>query len=158
MESSIDTFSAMQTEEPLARFRKTILGKVHVLVLDPFTGKVEEVILEGDPRKLPQGSFIELWDKKGEMFFRRANRKHFEKGSLSEMFKVPEEQVSPNQITDEQIDEVLNKPFLALDKKLNEFTSTAPVARFLNRARELDKSVKVVKRIEEALALLERGE
>lgn len=158
MLTNVDTFSAMQEGEPLARFRKTILGKVHVLALDPFLGEPTELLLEGDPNKGQPESFIELWSQKELSFFQRVNRKHFEAGRLVEMGKVPEAPVSPNQITDEEIDEILGKPFLALDKKLEKFTSTAPISRFLDRARELEKSEKVIKRITEALQLLEQGE
>jgi len=62
---------------------------------------------------------------------------------------------SPNKITDEEIDIVLNKKFLALKNRLVKFTEEAPIFRILNRARELDKSEKIIKRIEERLSELQ---
>ena len=44
-----DIYSAMQEDEPLARYKKTILGKVHVIALNPFTEESEGVILQGVP-------------------------------------------------------------------------------------------------------------
>lgn len=152
-----DIFSAMQTKEPLARFKKTILGKVHVITLNPFDDKPENVILEGDPRKDAEGLYIEIWSPKALMFFKKMNKKHFDEGRLTEMEKTPELEESPNTISDSEIEEILNKPFLALSSKLDRFTSEAPIMRFLTKAQEMEKSEKVIKRIREALELVEQG-
>ncbi len=150
-------YSAMQTGKPIARFKKTVLGMVHTLVLNPFSQEPEGVILKGDPNQLGDESYVEIWNEMGLMFFKKMNKKHFEAGRLVEFTITPEETPSPNQISDEEIDEILGKPFLALDKKLNEFTNEAPAHRFLTRARELEKSEKIIKRIEETLAVLTQG-
>jgi hypothetical protein len=46
MSDDFDLFSAMQEgAEPLARYRKTIVGKVHVVALNPFSEQPEGVYL-----------------------------------------------------------------------------------------------------------------
>lgn len=151
--SDYDIFSAMQEgREPLARFRKTIVGKVHVTALNPFSDTPEGVLLEGDAEK----SYIELWDAKQLVFFTRMNEKHLQAGRIVRMEKTPEPPPpSPNQLTDEEIDELLEGKFLPLKHKVEKFTDAAPVLRLINRARELEKSEKIIKFLEERIAQLE---
>lgn len=159
-EQSYDVYAAMQEEEPLATYKKTILGKVHALVLNPFTDEPEAVILSGNPNKkadLPSIS-VQVWTTKQRVFFERMNRSHFEAGRLIEISSAPKIEPSPNQITDKQINDLLDgrkTKFLAFKNRLNEFTSEAPVFRILNRARELEKSEKLIKHIEERISELQ---
>jgi hypothetical protein len=148
----IRKYSAMQTGTPYKRFQKTILGKVHVVALNPFTDQPEGIILEGSGEE----SFVDVWDEKADAFFRRLNAKHFESGRLSEV-KVREDAVvkSVNDFTEDDMDILLNSKYLVLKSALTHFTSEAPVFRLLNRARELDKSEKIIKRIEERLVELQ---
>lgn len=154
-----DIYSAMQSGEPLAVYRKTILGKVHVVTLNPFTDEAEGVILEGDPAKPDEieTQVIELWTNKSKLFFERMNKKHIAAGRLSLVKKeaLPVAPPSPNVISDEEISELLDSKFLALKARLDKFTDSAPVFRILNKARELDKSEKIVKHIEERLSQLQ---
>lgn len=151
--SDYDVFAAMQEgAEPLARYKKTILGKVHVVALNPFSEQPEGVILEGDGNS----SYIELWDARQLVFFERMNRKHLEAGRLIKMESAPEPPApSPNAIPDSEIDKLLSGTFPKLKKRLEEFTETAPVLRVLNRARELEKSERIIKYLEEQLSQLE---
>lgn len=151
--SDYDLFAAMQEgRPPLARYRKTIVGKVHVTAINPFSEQPEGVILEGDGDK----SYIELYDTKHLVFFERMNKPHIDAGRLAKMEKEPvPEPPSPNQLTDGEIDKLLNDKFMTLKSKLNTFTETAPILRILNRARELEKSEKIIKHLEERLAELE---
>ena len=148
-----DVFSAMQEGEPLARYKKTILGQVHVVVLNPFSEEPEGLILKGDPNKASEldSQIVEVWSDKADAFFKRMNRAHFEAGRLAVLESKPEEPKSPNELTDEEVDKILNSKFLTLKSKLNSFTSEAPVFRLLNRARELEKSEKLIKHIEKRL-------
>jgi hypothetical protein len=151
-------FSAMQEQKPLKRYIKTVLGKVYVTVLNPFSGEPEGVILEGDPRK--QGDLekivVNVWDTKQDVFFRRMNRNHFDSGNIREYsLEEVEPPVSANEITDEEILDVLNKPFLALKNKLVKFTAVAPVFRLLSKAEELEKSEKILGAIRERMSELE---
>jgi len=152
-----ELFEAMQEGKPIARFRKTILGKVHVVTLNPFTEEPEGIILSGDPQKVDEwpDMVVELWSSKERVFFERMNKKHLDAGRLVEIKEVPKVPPSPNKISDEQIDKLLNSKFLALKNRLDKFTDEAPIFRLLNRARELDKSEKIIKHIEEKLTELQ---
>lgn len=154
-----DIYSAMQSGEPVAVYRKGILGKVHIITLNPFTEEAEGVILEGDPAKANEieTQIIELWSPKSQLFFERMNKKHIAAGRLNlvERTALPVAPPSPNVISDEEIDVLLNSKFLALRARLDKFTDSAPVFRIVNRARELDKSEKIVKHIEERIAQLQ---
>lgn len=155
MSDSISVFSAMQTGAPLCAYKKTIRGKVHVSFLDPFSDQPDYTLLEGEENQ--DGSFIEIWTEKADMFFKKMNKKHFEAGRLVKMESKVVETVSPNQVTDTEIDQLLSSPFLTLQNKLNSFTDVAPVYRILKRAQELEKSEKMIKRIQETLAKLTLG-
>jgi hypothetical protein len=154
-----DVYSAMQDGEPLAVYRKGILGKVHVISLNPFTDEAEGVILEGNPAKAEEieTQVIELWTAKSKLFFERMNKKHIAAGRLNlvQRAALPKAPPSPNIISDEEINKLLNSKFLALKARLDKFTDSAPVFRILNRARELDKSEKIVKHIEEKISQLQ---
>lgn len=151
--SDLELYAAMQEgKEPLARYRKTIVGKVHVVALNPFSDAPEGVLLEGDG----ENSFVEFWNPKQLVFFERMNRSHIEAGRIVKMEKAPEPApITPNQLSDDEIDKLLNDKFLPLKNRVNKFTDTAPLLRLLNRARELEKSEKIIKYLEEAMAKLE---
>lgn len=151
--SDYDVFSAMQAgAEPLARYRKTIVGKVHVVALNPFSEQPEGVLLEGDGIN----SYIELWDAKSLVFFERMNKSHLDAGRIVKMEKAPQPTPpSPNLLTDDEIDKLLEGRFPTLKTKTDKFTETAPVLRIINRARELDKSEKIIKYLEEKIVQLE---
>ena len=85
------------------------------------------------------------------------NKKHIEAGRLNlvEKAALPKAPLSPNIISDEEIDVLLNSKFLALKARLDKFTDTAPVFRVVNRARELEKSEKIIKHIEERISQLQ---
>ena len=154
-----DIYSAMQDGEPLAVYKKGIMGKVHVVTLNPFTEEAEGVILEGNPGKADEidTQVIELWTTKSKLFFERMNKKHIAAGRLNLVKResLPKVAPSPNVISDEEIDVLLNSKFLALRARLDKFTDSAPVFRLVNRARELEKSEKIVKHIEEKISQLQ---
>lgn len=152
-----EVFRAMQEGVPLKRYKKTILGKVHVVLLNPFSDEPEGVIMQGDPIKASDfvEYTVEIWTPKADMFFKRMNKKHFDAGRLVEVTKVPKIPKTANIITDEDIDEILEMKFFAFKKQLDSFTAEAPVFRLLNRARELEKSEKIVKYLEEKLSDLQ---
>ncbi|HEC63691.1 hypothetical protein LCGC14_0482830 [marine sediment metagenome] len=146
---SAQQFSAMQEGKPLKRYRKTILGKVCVLVLNPFSGEPEEIILEGNPNNQAHldDLVVDIWDVQQDQFFLRFNKTHFQSGTIEEFDKVVVEQASPNVISDDDIREALDKPFLALKALLNKFSEVIPVYRVLTLAEEMEKSEKILNAI-----------
>ena len=156
-----EIYSAMQTEKPIASFKKAVLGRVRVFVLDPFSDKAEEVILTGDPFKNEEGCFVHVWSDKQKMFFENTNRVHFKSGNVIPYVtkeKKKSQAEAYNTISDEEIKEVLSQPYFTLQNLLNKLTSTAPAFRFLHLARELEKSEKIIQSIEARIAELQEAE
>jgi hypothetical protein len=158
-----ELYSAMSEGKPLKRYMKTILGKVYVTTLNPFdNGKPQPIELYGQPRPGNSRAVVEIWTSKEDRFFKKVNEAHFKAGNLrlledKDIEKVSEEPKSPNEISDAEIEEILNKPYMALKNKLNKFTAPAPVYRFLRMAEELEKSEKITDSIKARLSELEFG-
>jgi hypothetical protein len=146
-----NVFSAMQTGKPIAIFRKTIVGMVLVRIIDPWTDMPTDLLLKGNGDE----SYVEIWRDSDLMFFKRFNKMHFDAGRLIQIEELPEEEENPNIISDEELDEVLNSYFFTLKSKIKEFTEVAPLLRMLNRARELEKSDKMLAFLEKAISDLE---
>lgn len=157
MVKDYDAYSAMQEGEPIKRYKKTILGKVHVVVLNPFSEEPEGVILEGNPGKIDDlpNMIVELWTPKQALFFEKMNKKHLDAGRLVITEKPIVLPDSPNILSEDEIDQILGSKFMVLKNRLVKFTDSAPVFRLLNRARELDVSEKYIKHIEERLTELQ---
>lgn len=152
---------AMAGDTPYARYRKTVLGRVYVSRLNPFSGEPEPFIMKGDPNKPEddETSTVATWDQRGDLFFNRINQKHFIDGRLSKLADpVLVRPVSPNELSDEEVSELLTKPFLAMKNRLKTFTTTAPVFRVLTKAEAMDKSERYIKHIRERLAELQAVE
>lgn len=151
---SYDVYSAMQTGTPYKKYKKTILGKVYLEVLNPFSGKPEGLILHGNPAKNQEGCFVEVWTQKEDVFLKRRNPQHFKEGTLQEWTQKPKEKKEKlySEYSDDDIKKIVNSRFLALQSTLNKATSEAFVLRILNMARELEKSEKIVRAIEARLS------
>jgi hypothetical protein len=152
-----DIYSAMQTKDPLARFQKTIVGKVYVTVLNEFNGQPEGVELQGTKEE----SYVEIWSDKGLAFFQRMNKDHLGAGRLKRLKKKPPKKApNPNMLTDVEIDELLNSKgaFLKMKARANKFTEPAPAIALLHEAREQEKSDKVIAFLEEKIADLQLAE
>ena len=145
-------FSAMQTGIPFKSYRKTILGKVYVTVLNPFSNQPEGLLLEGDAAD--QKSVIDVWTEKDDIFFRRMNKVHFDEGAIIEFKKdtnaVPERTIEA--FTDEELKGVINQKYLALLATLNKTDKEAVLYRMLTIAQSMEKSEKIIKIIESRLA------
>jgi len=154
METSV--FSAMQTDKPYKTYKKTILGKVYVTVLNPFSEKPEGLILQGNQKKNEEGSLVDVWNQKEDVFFKRMNKKHLESGVVVEYTRpgnVPiSEEEKYNTLSDEEMDKLLDGKFLAISAAYNKMTSEAAVYRLLELAREKDLSEKIISHIESRLA------
>lgn len=161
-EVSYNVYSAMQEGEPLATYKKVCVGKIAVRVINPYTEEIEDVILEGDPHS-PSTRFeditISVWTNKEDSFFKKMNQYHFEKGNLIKVEKEKKEvQQNFNVLSDEEIEEILNKPFFTLKNALPKMTSSAVVLRLLNRAIDLERSEKFTEAIKVRLSEIQETE
>ena len=163
--SDVQTYSAMQIGSPFRTYKKTILGKVYVKILDPFRaeqGVPSDIMLQGDPRRSDEGCFVDVWSEKEDVYLRRMNPSHFKEGVLIsyDRTKHPvESDVNPfNVMTDEELFELLNSPFFKLQNAYNKMTSQAPVMRLLDMARQEEKSEKIIRALEGRLEELKKVE
>lgn len=156
LDSSV--YSLMQTGKPYKSYIKTILGKVYVTVLNPFTGEPEGKIIKGNPKgKDKDDCIVDFWSEIEDAFFRRMNKRHLEAGELIPYTRKEEavSERSPNDLTEEELDELLTSRFMTLQHRVNRMTSVSPVFRLIERARELEKSEKIIKFLEGKLSELQ---
>ncbi|NMC34389.1 MAG: hypothetical protein GYA36_18345 [Veillonellaceae bacterium] len=150
-------FSAMQTGEPYSVYQKTIVGKVYVTILSPFDHKPQGMILSGMPKD--KTAKVELWSEKEDVFFKRANAKHFELGNIIEVKQQNAKEVvtekSIEQFSDEELSKVLNGTYASFQKTLRKCESEAVVYRLLTMAEEQEKPSKLVDSIKARLAELQ---
>jgi len=153
-----DIYSAMQVGKPYKSYRKTILGKVYVTILDPFTQETPIGIhLEGEPTT-DERAIVDIWSEKEDVFFKRMNKRHFETGNLIPYIREEKEaKRTVENSTDEELKALINKPFLSLQAVLNKTNSEALVFRILTLAKELEKSDKIIKAIESRLSEIQFG-
>jgi len=152
-------FSKMQVNEPYASYKKTTVGKVHVMVINPWSNKPEGRILKGDPRKLEDDMIVDTWSEQQDTYFTRMNRQLFNIGAIIKFNRpttVPER--SPNEMTDAEVAEAVNFQYLKLTSLLNKITAEATVKRLLDTAEAEGKSAKMQKAIEARLAEIQRAE
>jgi len=138
---------------PLRSYIKTILGKVFVNTWDSFIDKPIGTILEGDPRKGDDGCIYDVWSEKEDMYFKKSNKVHFETGTvISHARSEAPREKSFEESTDAELEELINKPFLALRNKLASTESDAVLFRILAIAEKLEKSDKFTGAIKERIA------
>ena len=144
-----DVYSAMQTGEPYKVYKKTILGKVFLKVLNPFDGSVEGIILHGNPAKNQEGCFIEVWSEKEDVFLKRMNREHFKQGTVQAWKRQPniKKEKLYSEYTDDDVKEIVMAKFMKLRSVLNKTESEAFVLRILDMAREMERSEKIIQEI-----------
>jgi hypothetical protein len=158
-DNSSAIYSAMQAGEPYSTYRKTVLGKVYVNYMSPFTQKPEAVLLEGEP-KTDERAKIDLWSLQEDLFFRRMNKKHFDAGEIIKVDVVKSapvvaEKKPIEQYSDEELLEVLKLKTISFKTLLSEITTPAVVTRLLDLAREEEKSEKMIQSIEAKLSELQ---
>jgi hypothetical protein len=155
LEGKTSVYSLMQTGQPYKSYRKTVLGKLYLTIWDSFTEKPLGYILEG----MPNETFVDVWSELEDVFLRRSNKRHFELGYLVEQVRpVPAEVKSPNEVSNEELDKILNSKFLSLQSSVNKFTSVAPLTRLIVMAREQEKSEKILAFLEGKLSELQAKE
>ncbi len=146
-------FAAMQTGDPVATYQKTVVAKVVVRILNSFSGEPAELILEGMPGT--DSSQVSTWSVPEDVFFKRMNRIHFDRGVIIRIDNKRAEVVGDlpiEQSSDEEVTKIVNNRFATLQNILQKTESEAFVHRLLEAARLEDKSEKVVKAIETRLS------
>lgn len=150
----------LKAGKPIITYVKTPLGRVHVIAIEPTTGKPEERILKGNPRD-PEADrsamTVKIYSEQEHEYFKNVNKNLFKAGKLAVDTRAEEEIAMTNAISDDEIDEILSKPNFTLLARLEKFTSPTPVERILLRAKELNKGIKTIKNIEGKLAELQEG-
>lgn len=158
MENALDIYSAMQTEEPYATYKKTVLGQVAVRVLDPFQDKPIIQIMKGDPQKNDEGCLIDVWSPKEDAFIKRMNPNHFAKGNLipfkRQKVYEPTEEEKLNSMSDEDMTKLLESPWFTIQSSVSKMTSAAPLYRLLNLAEEMERPEKTLEFIRARLSEL----
>jgi len=155
---SVKDFEFKADQKPYASYIKTTLGKVYVKVLNPFTGQPDDLILEG---KNTESCIVDVWDVKGDMYFKKANAYHFEKGFLMPHVRketIPSDEEIYNTLPEEELTRLLKEKFFVLQSAVNKMTSVAPIFRLLEIAKALEKSDKIIKFLEGKLAELQMKE
>jgi len=150
-------FSAMQIGQPYKSYKKTILGKLSVTILNPFNNEVTVILLEGTSDN--PDSILDIWTEKEDAFFKRMNRRSLETGRIISFTRKeePNEVAKIEQMSDEEIKDLIKKPFLSLQTILNKTESEAFVYRILTTARAAEKSEKYIAAIEARLGEIQSG-
>jgi len=157
----VSTYGLMQTNKPIKSYIKTILGQVFVNVLNPFTDSIEGRILSGDPKKHSNGTIIDIWSEKEDVYLRNANQRHFEEGTIIPYIREDREQTEEehlNTLNDEEIEVLLTSKFFTLSNAVNKMTAVAPIYRTLEMAKEMEKSEKIIKFLEGRISELQMKE
>jgi hypothetical protein len=149
-------FSAMQTGNPIGTYQKTVISKVNVQILNPFTGEPNGSLLTGKPGE--DESIYRSWSDAEDVFFTRQNRRLFKEGLIIRIESKkdePEADVPLEQSSDEEVLKIINSRFNAVQNILQKTDSEAFVNRLLEAARREEKSERFVKAIETRLAELQ---
>lgn len=155
-------YSFMQTDQPYKSYVKRCLGKLQVHVLDPFPpGEPVSVILYGDPRKPTPDCIVDVWSEKENLYFLRANKKHFDTGDLG-LYTYPEpaqtEEEKINSMSDDALRSLLDERFYSLKNTIAKMTAVTPLHVLLTFAKEAEKSEKIIKLIESRISELQEEE
>ena len=114
--SSADVYSAMQSGTPYRTFKKTIVAKVYITYLDPFSRKPAEMIMKGIPSKKEEGCFYHAWSEEEFLYFKRLNKDLLETGNVIEQKPKPHKEepkkkaeLNYNALPDEEIEKIYEK-------------------------------------------------
>ena len=155
-----ELYSSMETGKPYAAYIKAILGQVAVTVWDNILDKPVDVILKGNPNRKEDGCVVKVWSDKENVFFRRTNKRHFDKGTLRS-YEVPEEAhevPTIEQASDEELKKIVNFKYLALLHKLSEINSIPVLFRMVSLAEDMEKSEKITRVIQARISELQVSE
>jgi len=149
---------SMEKNEPHSRWQKVQLAKVLLKIIDPLTGRPDEIVITGNSVENPEASIYNCWSAFETAYLERNNRSHILNGTIIRYGKKMELEDSVNSISDEQLRAALDKKFMAANNLLKKFTSPVPVKRMLDLANEMNKPVATIKAIETRLAELQQEE
>jgi len=158
--------SAMQVGLPFKSYKKVCVPRIYVRVMNTYTGNPEDLILKGNPfaHKINLDKIVvDVWSESEDSFFRKMNRYHLEKGNIIEYDRSVEKEEEEkeknfNIMTDEEIEELLMSKFFSIKYALKKMTSTAILFRVLSKARDLEKSEKIINLIEARLTFVQSDE
>jgi hypothetical protein len=159
--SDASVFAKMQTSEPLAVYAKTIPARVLVRILNPFDDSPTDIHLQGRPQNPEdRDGFIELWTEKQLAYFKNSNKYHLDKGILVEYNKPLDKSIKKtmDNLSDEEIEKLLDAKFFTLKHAVEKMTSEAAVARVLRMAELMDKGEGTTNFLKEKLSKVQRGE
>jgi hypothetical protein len=153
MENNRETFANMQLGKPYKSYKKTILAKIYVQTLDPFTQLPVGQILETDVKN-PEKAIVDIWSEQEDVFFHRANKRQFDVGNLIEYTHPAVENEEPKieSYSDEKLTEIVNSKYLTLQSVLNKTETEAVLLRMLTIAKTEEKSEKIIGAIEARLS------
>jgi hypothetical protein len=161
---SHDVYSKMQVGEPVAIFKKTILAKVQVSVINPFNEAPEYIMLYGDPKKNHPDCFVEVWSQMEEVYFERINDSLFKKGYITKL----ETNVKPkrkdtqeqdySKLTEADIRELVTAPFMKFKKELNAIDVVGVLYRIQAIAEEMERPAKTMENIQQRITELQQKE
>jgi len=152
---------AQEKGQPEKVYRKAIMGKLVVKIVDPFSlsGDKAELLIEGDPNKVDASDIeINLWTPFEVQYFERFNKGLIEKGSLVRVDKPTDFVLKDtNAMSDEELKETATAPFFTLTKTLSEITSETTLQRLLKTAKDLSRPSKTIQTIELRIEELQQG-
>jgi len=157
-------YSLVEEGKPFKSYIKTILGSIWIRVLNPFTQEIENILLQGNPKdKDKENCIVDVWSSKEDHFFVKVNKIHLDNGFIIEYNREKQkEKVSEikniNTISEEELEEIVNSKFFSLQSSLEKMDSIAIVFRMMEKAKELEKSEKIVNVIEARLTELQKKE
>jgi hypothetical protein len=154
-----DLFASMEHGKPFASYIKTILGKVAVTTWDNFLGKPVDVILQGDPRRKDVDCIVNVWSEKENAFFKRANTRHFKKGTIIPYTapEVVEEEKAIEQFTDAELEEIVKMKYQGFLHKVNKIESVPVLFRMKTIAEDIERH-KYIPPIEVRISELQAAE
>src|ERR1035437_8146247 len=124
--------------------------------MNTFSSKPEGMLLEGE--KGTETEKIDVWSEMEDVYFRRANKKALDTGTVIQFERSPEPGTRRmEQYSDGELREVINYRYPAFQKALSEVTSEATAYRVLELAQEMEKSKRIEAAIKAKLAELQAG-
>ena len=164
-EVSHSVYSKMQVGEPVAIYKKTVLAKVEVSVINAFNdNRPENITLYGDPKKNHPDCFVEVWSQMEQVYFERQNAPFFKRGYLVKLDElVKPKRTDPqgkdySKLTDADIKKMVTSPFMKFKKDLNAIDEVGVLYRVQSIAEEMERPYKTMEHIDQRITELQQKE